>query len=576
MTPFRRQRCLCYVLLWLSGSYPGDARAQDFSIPSGWQRTSNDLSRGERETIASSAAQTLLGHINATSGTPSGIDAVVAAQSVSVLAFQDIYSGNDSYRQNVINALDIYAAQTVAYGRPYGASNKNTLYWGLAASYAYKAYANASSLDLAASSWNFVHADLVTPAMAQSGSLPRAASLHSSCATDLAGGLFTQHANQSDSTLSAEANGLFMSLSAYLYNATHNETYLDAAELSAVFIQTHLYTDGAVVGAFDALNCTSEGTPLSRPWFTGLYVEGLAVLASTTGNDTWHQALENSVPSAVTHNTWYRADGVLQVEPNPSDLTDSSNMLKCVLLRGVLTAWALNLGTPMASLIETFITIQFNAVTTLARLPGASQYSSSWVGPATSSFDTLGTIAAMDVLTAGFATTSNDTQTADSEPQPSRRVNIAAIAGGVVGGVVGSLVLGASLWFSCRRRSRRASVVPAVNPVPEDSSPTLIEPFVARPTIPPWRHHSKEKTYVGDSSSSLAVLPPTRAESDSRSQSRAESPATPDLATVARQVDRIAQFLDTWSPSNHIQPTTDLLPPPTAPPQYTRTTTSRS
>ena len=78
-------------------------------------------------------------------------------------------------------------------------------------------------------------------------------------------------------------------LSAYLYNTTHNSTFLDFAQLSGTFIQTHLYTDGAVVGGFDALNCSSEATPLSRPWYTGIFIEGLAVLANVTGNDTWHE-----------------------------------------------------------------------------------------------------------------------------------------------------------------------------------------------------------------------------------------------------------------------------------------------
>ena len=78
-------------------------------------------------------------------------------------------------------------------------------------------------------------------------------------------------------------------LSAYLYNTTHNSTFLEFAQLSGTFIQTHLYTDGAVVGGFDALNCSSEATPLSRPWYTGIFIEGLAVLANVTGNDTWHE-----------------------------------------------------------------------------------------------------------------------------------------------------------------------------------------------------------------------------------------------------------------------------------------------
>ena len=65
-------------------------------------------------------------------------------------------------------------------------------------------------------------------------------------------------------------------------------------------------------------------------------------------------------------------------------------------------------------------------------------------------------------------------------------------------------------------------------------------------------------------------------EEGSRTHSRAEFTTTPDLATVARKVERIANILDTWTPPDNVQQATDLEPPPTAPPRYTRTTTSRS
>ena len=161
--------------------------------------------------------------------------------------------------------------------------------------------------------------------------------------------------------------------------------------------------------------------------------------------------------------------------------------------------------------------------------------------------------------------------------QQRRHVDAVTIVGGVVGGI-GLFALGALLFLffrrrhrrDLRRRARRTSIIL------EESYPTAVEPFVARPTPDNWQHHPNEKTYVGNSSSSLAVLPLTVMEEGSRTHSRTESTTTPDLATVARKVERIANILDTWTPPDNVQQATDLEPPPTAPPRYTRTTTSRS
>ena len=116
-------------------------------------------------------------------------------------------------------------------------------------------------------------------------------------------------------------------------------------------------------------------------------------------------------------------------------------------------------------------------------------------------------------------------------------------------GGIGLFALGALIFLFFRRRHRRdlRRLARRTSIILEESYPTAVEPFVARPTPDNWQHHSNEKTYVGNSSSSLAVLPWTVMEEDSRTHSRAESTTTPDLATVARKVERIANILDTWT-----------------------------
>lgn len=71
-----------------------------------------------------------------------------------------------------------------------------------------------------------------------------------------------------------------LSLSAYLYEATGNSTYLDAAELSATFIISQLYqrTIGAVIlNSISIATCTPDYVFVTDG--SGFTIEGLSVLA---------------------------------------------------------------------------------------------------------------------------------------------------------------------------------------------------------------------------------------------------------------------------------------------------------
>lgn len=76
------------------------------------------------------------------------------------------------------------------------------------------------------------------------------------------------------------------SLSAYLYEATSNETYNLAAEQSAQFIKFQLYNGQVVLDAIDVTSCErQESTDSLLSYNTGFFIEGLSI--HSTSNTSW-------------------------------------------------------------------------------------------------------------------------------------------------------------------------------------------------------------------------------------------------------------------------------------------------
>ena len=78
---------------------------------------------------------------------------------------------------------------------------------------------------------------------------------------------------------------LYCRLSAYLYEATRQKKYRDAAELSAHFLRTHLYNNTVVIDRMDVMRCNKTASQ-AQTYVTGLMIEGMSVLANTTRNAT--------------------------------------------------------------------------------------------------------------------------------------------------------------------------------------------------------------------------------------------------------------------------------------------------
>lgn len=74
-------------------------------------------------------------------------------------------------------------------------------------------------------------------------------------------------------------------LSARLYEKTDNQTYANAAELSAQFITSQLYNGTIILDSVSLMDC-SLGHDLVT-YNSGLFIEGLSVYADITRNATW-------------------------------------------------------------------------------------------------------------------------------------------------------------------------------------------------------------------------------------------------------------------------------------------------
>lgn len=103
------------------------------------------------------------------------------------------------------------------------------------------------------------------------------------------------------------------SVSALLAEATGNKSYLDAAINSATFIHSHLYNVQNVVQ--DSISARkndscSVGSGIN-PYNSGLFIEGLAILDSISGNATTQTLLRETVAAAVTNNAWQGDDGII-------------------------------------------------------------------------------------------------------------------------------------------------------------------------------------------------------------------------------------------------------------------------
>ncbi|KAK0433848.1 hypothetical protein EV421DRAFT_1993812 [Armillaria borealis] len=422
----------------------------------------------------------------------------------------DRLTNQTKYKQTLKQYFDL--AESIDYG----------LNYGYAAARAYTAYRDPDFLALAVTSWTSARRYTISKKQAVSGFTDvKQFNLSTSCqgATLTGGTYFSTDSN--DTNLHSMATGFFLAVSALLAEATSNQTYLDAAIESASFIQSHLLDPSNTVMAFmsSKLNesCSVYTTAYSPN--TGIFVEGLVILADITRNTSTEALLRSIIVTVITDTSWQGLDGILSIATNGGHY----------IVRALAALYERNTtSSDLREYIKEYLGVQYNAVIEKATSGGSNIYGIPWTGLPSTSFSSenqtvavSALLSAIQLLDGQSMSKSSDKPTpsgtptagATTSPLPPKKTPTGAIVGGVAGGlaVLVVIIVGS---FLLRRGDRRRNHQPFV--VDWRSSRTLTPfmatSFTASTQIPPEHRITEGKNaryFVpsrGDSSSSSRAV----------------------------------------------------------------------
>ncbi|KAK0189334.1 hypothetical protein F5146DRAFT_1138720 [Armillaria mellea] len=280
------------------------------------------------------------------------------------------------------------------------------------------------------------------------------------------------------------------SVSALLAEATSNTTYLDAAIESANFIQSHLLNPSHII--LDSLSSQSDDLffePISSQSNescsvystlyssdgSGIFIEGLIILADITRNASTEVLLRSIVAAAATNTLWQGLDGIIATTTTGGHY----------IVRGLTALYERNMTSPdLRKYIKEYIGVQYNAVIEKATSAGSNVYAIPWTGPPRTSFSSSNQTVALTALLSAIQLADNEppfkssniptsshpptaTITKSPSPSPPPKKNAAgAIVGGVMGGlaVLAVTVVGILLY----RRHQRNHIPPVL---PAEVSP---------------------------------------------------------------------------------------------------------
>ncbi|KAJ7890200.1 hypothetical protein B0H14DRAFT_2561472 [Mycena olivaceomarginata] len=340
----------------------------------------------------------------------------------------------------------------------------NPTSFGHAAANAYAAYKNPVFLQYAIESWWVGRRRTISPSDLSAGTIAgKNFTLTKVCeGVTMAGGTFVDD-RPGEFLVTGAATGV----SALLAEATSDPTYLQAANESANFIRSHLYSFRNIVQEIITVDVNDEFACQvvvnSLPSNSGLMIEGLSILASITN-------------SASTEKLGPLRGYELAAGPRHIYVRNSTN-------------------STLRQYVGDYIAVQFNAVTNLATSNNTNIYGSTWTGPPNATFGGDSQTTALGALLSAIALETPSSLSSSSSVSPSptnspspiastprpKSPHLGAILAGVLGGL--AVLISMILWYLHRQRSTRNTGHSSRTPRTPPFLTSNITPFTTQTSI---------------------------------------------------------------------------------------------
>ncbi|KAL1701696.1 glycoside hydrolase family 76 protein [Schizophyllum commune] len=384
-------------------SLAGLSLAQDLGVPLNWRKFSNDRSDAEIIKISEAAIDAILPKLKKDTGEFDGsgywqsgnvwcVHSPISPDGPASMANEDYRAGTTKYKDQVVGQLKNVWGLRDNYDQ-WG-------WWATAAVYAWRAYDDKDLLNNAIKTWEHISTYAISDDDAKAGKISTKDFTFKGTCNDksMAGGVFWKTEKGSDG-INSITTGLYMTLSAYLGEATGDDKYIKAAEKSLSWIRNINMKDNLALDSITAKDC-KHGADWLFTYNTGKLLEGLEILVDLTDKDDYRKLAANVANAAMKTNAWHRDDGVIKEGAYPKENNDAVGF-KSVLVRALDEAYNRRKGDNEALriLIHSYVCVQFNALLDLAAK--GDTYSSSWTGPA-QDFTTWGQMAALDVFVAAI------------------------------------------------------------------------------------------------------------------------------------------------------------------------------
>ncbi|KAK0216393.1 hypothetical protein IW262DRAFT_1510957 [Armillaria fumosa] len=300
------------ILVWiLMASFIALCTAQDLAPSISWKNPNITSSKDDRIRIASAALDKVISMLQPNGqfndslyGTPGRL--------YGQMAQFDRLTNQTKYRQTLKQGFAL--AESVNSDFSSTLLLNFGLNYGCAAARAYTAYQDPDFLDLAVTSWTTARRYTISKEQAASGTMDvKKFNLPLSCqGATLVGGTYWK-TDSDEPKVASLVSGFFLTISALLAEATSNQTYLDAAIGSANFIQSYLLSPSNIVldsvSSISNESCSVDSTVYS--YNSGIFIEGLVVLADITRNAFTRTLLRSSIVAVATDTLWQGLDGIV-------------------------------------------------------------------------------------------------------------------------------------------------------------------------------------------------------------------------------------------------------------------------